>query len=122
MATHMTGSEKYVPMLPKSPQIDWNGIVNGDTLNTVIESDAILLDVIRDKLDKLGTKRGCDLGTCGCCAVLIDGEPRLSCLTLAQEADGCKITTVEGLADGHHLHPIQQTFVNHFARVGPHEA
>ena len=113
MATHMTGSEKYVPMLPKSPQIDWNGIVNGDTLNTVIESDAILLDVIRDKLDKLGTKRGCDLGTCGCCAVLIDGEPRLSCLTLAQEADGCKITTVEGLADGHHLHPIQQTFAEY---------
>ena len=113
MATHMTGSEKYVPMLPKSPQIDWNGVVNGDTLNTVIESDAILLDVIRDKLGKLGTKRGCDLGTCGCCAVLIDGEPRLSCLTLAQEADGCKITTVEGLADGHHLHPIQQTFAEY---------
>lgn len=50
------------------------------------------------------------MGTCGCCSVLIDGEPRLSCLTLAIDADEAHITTVEGLADGHHLHPIQQTF------------
>ncbi len=53
---------------------------------------------------------GCDMGTCGCCSILIDGDPRLSCLTLAIEVDGTSITTVEGLADGHHLHPIQQTF------------
>ena len=55
----------------------------------------------------------CDMGTCGCCSVLIDGQPRLSCLTLAAEADGRDITTVEGLADGHHLHPIQQTFADY---------
>ena len=100
-------------MLPKSPQIDWVANVNQDVFKTVIENDAVLLDVIRDNLGKLGTKRGCDMGTCGCCAVLIDGEPRLSCLTLAQEAHGCEITTVEGLADGHHLHPIQQTFTEY---------
>ena len=109
----MIDPKKYVPMLPKSPQIDWKGNVNGDRFKTMIESDAVLLDVIRDDFGKLGTKRGCDLGTCGCCAVLIDGEPRLSCLTLAQEVNGCEITTVEGLADGHHLHPIQQTFAEY---------
>ena len=109
----MVTPKKYVSMLPKSPQIDWVANVNQDVFKTVIENDAVLLDVIRDNLGKLGTKRGCDMGTCGCCAVLIDGEPRLSCLTLAQEAHGCEITTVEGLADGHHLHPIQQTFTEY---------
>tara|TARA_B100001750_G_C15057903_1_gene374805 strand:- start:107 stop:517 length:411 start_codon:yes stop_codon:yes gene_type:complete len=53
------------------------------------------------------------MGTCGCCSVLIDGEPRLSCLTLASEVRGTSITTVEGLADGHHLHPIQETFTEY---------
>jgi aerobic-type carbon monoxide dehydrogenase small subunit (CoxS/CutS family) len=84
--------------------------VNEEETSIFIESNAILLDVLRDQVGSLGTKRGCDMGTCGCCSVLIDGEPRLSCLTLAIETDGARITTVEGLADGHHLHPIQQTF------------
>ena len=84
--------------------------MNGEEASIFIESNAILLDVLRDRIGSLGTKRGCDMGTCGCCSVLIDGEPRLSCLTLAIEVDGASITTVEGLADGHHLHPIQQTF------------
>ncbi len=53
------------------------------------------------------------MGTCGCCTVMIDGEPRLSCLTMAQDAQGCKVTTVEGLADGAHLAPIQQCFAEH---------
>ena len=84
--------------------------MNGKEVSLHIDGNAILLDVLRDQAGSLGTKRGCDMGTCGCCSVLIDGEPRLSCLTLAQEASGCAITTVEGLSDGHHLHPIQQTF------------
>ena len=97
-------------MLPRSGQLPWNAEVNGEEASLHIDGNAILLDVLRDQVGSLGTKRGCDMGTCGCCSVLIDGEPRLSCLTLAQEASGCSITTVEGLSDGHHLHPIQQTF------------
>ena len=99
-----------LPMLPNSGEVDWNAKVNGVEYSIPIESNAILLDVLRDQAGSLGTKRGCDMGTCGCCSVLVDGEPRLACLTLASEAKGSKITTVEGLADGHHLHPIQETF------------
>ena len=99
-----------LPMLPHPVEREWGANVNGVDTSISIESNAILLDVLREQAGSLGTKRGCDMGTCGCCSVLIDGEPRLSCLTLAVEADGASITTVEGLADGHHLHPIQQTF------------
>ncbi len=99
-----------LPMLPAPDEVPWSALVNGNEVSVRIESNAILLDVLRDKAGSLGTKRGCDMGTCGCCSVLIDGVPRLSCLTLAQEASGRGITTIEGLADGHHLHPIQKTF------------
>ena len=99
-----------LPMLPAPGEVPWSAVVNGNEVSVHIESNAILLDVLRDQAGSLGTKRGCDMGTCGCCSILIDGVPKLSCLTLAQEANGCEITTVEGLADGHHLHPIQKTF------------
>ncbi len=99
-----------LPMLPSAREVPWASLVNGVEKQLNIEGNAILLDVLRDQAGSLGTKRGCDMGTCGCCSVLIDGQPRLSCLTLAAEADGCEITTVEGLADGHHLHPIQEMF------------
>ena len=99
-----------LPMLPSAGEASWVASVNGVKKQLNIENNAILLDVLRDKAGSLGTKRGCDMGTCGCCSVLINGEPRLSCLTLAAEAEGCDITTVEGLADGHHLHPIQEMF------------
>ena len=97
-------------MLPGAGKETWNASVNEENQEHLIESNAILLDVLRDQVGTLGVKRGCDMGTCGCCAVLIDGEPRLSCLCLAKETQGTQITTVEGLADGHHLHPIQQCF------------
>ena len=99
-----------LPMLPAPDEVPWSALVNGNEVSVRIESNAILLDVLRDKAGSLGTKRGCDMGTCGCCSVLIDGVPRLSCLTLAQEASGCGITTIEGLAAGHHLPPIQTKF------------
>ena len=100
-------------MLPNPGEVDWGASVNGVDFSIPIESNAILLDVLRDRVGSLRTKRGCDMGTCGCCSVLIDGEPSLSCLTLASEVRGTSITTVEGLADGHHLHPIQETFTEY---------
>jgi len=99
-----------VPMLPGAGKETWQANVNGEANEHLIDSNAILLDVLRDQAGTLGVKRGCDMGTCGCCAVLIDGEPKLSCLCLAKEAAGTAITTVEGIADGHHLDPIQQCF------------
>ncbi len=86
-------------MLPGAGKETWNASVNEENQEHLIESNAILLDVLRDQVGTLGVKRGCDMGTCGCCAVLIDGEPRLSCLCLAKEAQGTQIT-----------HPIQQCF------------
>ena len=102
-----------IPMLPRPDEIEWAAEINGGEFHDNIESNAILLDVLRNQAGSLGTKRGCDMGTCGCCTVLVDGEPRLSCLMLAQEANGAAITTIEGLADGHHLHPIQEMFTVH---------
>ena len=100
-------------MVPSDPMETWTARVNGAQFTELAHSHSILLDVLRDHVGTLGVKRGCDMGTCGCCAVLVDGEPVLSCLTLAFEVEGKEITTVEGLADGHHLHPIQQCFADH---------
>ena len=97
-------------MLPGPEKIPWKATVNGKEISKHVESNAILLDVLRDQVGTLGVKRGCDMGTCGCCSVLVDGNPKLSCLVLAQEVESSEITTVEGLAEGHHLHPIQEMF------------
>ena len=99
-----------LPMLPGPEKIPWKATVNGKEISKHVESNAILLDVLRDQVGTLGVKRGCDMGTCGCCSVLVDGNPKLSCLVLAQEVESSEITTVEGLAEGHHLHPIQEMF------------
>jgi len=74
-----------------------------------------LLDALRDYLDLTGTKKGCDHGQCGACTVLVDGKRIISCLTLAIMKDGSDVTTVEGLANGDGLHPIQQAFIDHDA-------
>ena len=74
-----------------------------------------LLDLLRERLDLTGTKKGCDHGQCGACTVLIDGKRVLSCLTLALMHDGAEITTIEGLAEGGELHALQQAFVEHDA-------
>jgi xanthine dehydrogenase YagT iron-sulfur-binding subunit len=73
----------------------------------------VLLDLLRERLDLTGTKKGCDRGQCGACTVLVDGRRINSCLALAASLDGAEITTIEGLADGETLHPVQAAFIEH---------
>ena len=89
--------------------------VNGEIHEVVIEPRTTLLQVLREDLGLTGTKQGCDTGDCGACTVLIDGKPTLSCLTLAIEAQGKEILTIEGLAGDGELHPLQQAFIDHFS-------
>lgn len=85
--------------------------VNGDNREVAVNSGTTLLDLLRDDLHLTGTKKGCGLGDCGVCTVILDGKAVNSCLILALEADGKKVETIEGLAGHKHLHPIQQAFV-----------
>lgn len=89
--------------------------VNGDTHELLIEPRMTLLEVLRDQLELTGTKYNCQIGNCGACTVLVDGQAVLSCMTIAITLKGKKIVTIEGLADGKALHPIQQAFVDHGA-------
>ena len=86
--------------------------VNGEEAAVSFAPYKTLLEVLREDMNLTGTKHGCELGECGACAVLIDGEPRLSCLTLALECEGRSIETVEGLAQGTQLHPLQAAFAD----------
>jgi len=92
-----------------------NFIVNGNPYEVIIEPRMLLIDVLRDKLGLTGTKYACGTGDCGACTVLVDGKPVLSCLTLAVTAKDKNILTIEGLAEGATLHPIQQAFIDHGA-------
>ncbi|MGD0250435.1 MAG: (2Fe-2S)-binding protein [Thermoplasmata archaeon] len=85
--------------------------LNGHPVEVPCEGARVLLDLLREDLRLTGTKRGCDLGTCGCCTVLIDGRPTLSCLTLARLVDGRTVETVEGVSPPQGLSPVQQAFV-----------
>ena len=85
--------------------------VNGEDHEVLAELHKTLLEVLREDLGFTGTKRGCDLGVCGACTVLIDGKPHLSCLTLAVAVQGNKIMTIEGMAQNGELHPLQKAFV-----------
>jgi carbon-monoxide dehydrogenase small subunit len=85
--------------------------VNGKTHELQVKPWATLLEVIRDDLGLTGTKEGCGLGECGACTVIMDGNTVNACLVLAPEADGKEITTIEGLAQGDKLHPIQEAFM-----------
>jgi len=89
--------------------------VNGVERKLTIAPWTTLLDALRLNLDLTGTKKGCDHGQCGACTVLVDGRRVYSCLTLAVMKDGAQVTTVEGLAQGDALHPLQQAFVDHDA-------
>jgi len=93
--------------------------VNGSQEHLNVPSNMTLLQMLREKLALTGTKNGCEAGECGACTVLVDGDPVNSCMMLAVEADGCEVTTVEGLAHYHEgevrLSPLQQAFVEHNA-------
>ena len=86
--------------------------VNGEPHDVAFDPYKTLLEVLREDLNLTGTKHGCELGECGACAVLVDGEPRLSCLTLALDCAGRSVETIEGLARGPRLHPLQAAFAD----------
>jgi xanthine dehydrogenase YagT iron-sulfur-binding subunit len=100
---------------PPAPTEHVRLIVNGEARQIEIDVRQSLLDVLRERLDLTGPKKGCDQGQCGACTVLIDGRRVLSCLTLAVTKDGASITTIEGLAREGSLHPLQQAFIDHDA-------
>jgi len=85
--------------------------INGDTYEVLVSPNKTILEVLRDQLGLMGTKRGCDLGVCGTCTVLMDGETYLSCLTLAMDAVGREILTIEGLSQEGDFDPLQRAFI-----------
>jgi aerobic carbon-monoxide dehydrogenase small subunit len=84
--------------------------LNGDPVEIGVRPEETLIQTLRERLGLTGTKQGCDLGDCGSCTVLFDGDPVLSCLMLAADADGHSVVTIEGLANGEELHPVQRAF------------
>src|SRR3954471_8867781 len=92
--------------------VQLNLSVNGETAEASFAPYKTLLEVLREDLGLTGTKHGCELGECGACAVLVDGEPQLSCLLLALDCEGRSIETVEGMARGAELHPLQAAFAD----------
>ena len=86
--------------------------VNGESYEIAVEPNCTLADALREELDFTGVKKGCEIGDCGACTVLMDGLPVFSCLVLAVEADGHEILTIEGMAEGNKLHPLQQAFID----------
>jgi aerobic carbon-monoxide dehydrogenase small subunit len=89
--------------------------VNGDAVEFLVDTDETLLDVLRNQMGLTGTKEGCSTGDCGACSVTVDGRLVCSCLMLGVEASGKKIETIEGIAHGETLHPLQQKFLEHAA-------
>jgi len=88
--------------------------INGSPQTISLDDPRVtLLDLLRERLDLTGTKKGCDRGQCGACTVLVDGRRINACLSLAASLDGAEITTIEGLADGDALHPVQAAFIAH---------
>jgi carbon-monoxide dehydrogenase small subunit len=92
-----------------------SAVINGEPTEFLCETQQTLLDVLRDEIGLTGSKEGCASGDCGACSVIVDGRLVCSCLILGCEADGTSITTIEGIAQGDHLHPVQQKFLEHAA-------
>tara|TARA_B100000686_G_C16797580_1_gene983529 strand:+ start:494 stop:970 length:477 start_codon:yes stop_codon:yes gene_type:complete len=90
-------------------------VINGDDTELLCDPTQTLLDVLRDELDLTGTKEGCGTGDCGACSVIVDGVLVCSCLMLGAEVNGKAVETIEGMASGDKLHPLQQKFIDHVA-------
>jgi xanthine dehydrogenase YagT iron-sulfur-binding subunit len=95
--------------------VDVSLVVNGATVRLTLDPRVTLLDALRERLRLTGTKKGCDHGQCGACTVHVDGRRVLACLTLAAAVQGRSIATIEGLAGGDRLHPVQEAFIEHDA-------
>jgi xanthine dehydrogenase YagT iron-sulfur-binding subunit len=109
MATMINEPDLYIGTVPITL------VINGRERKLAVEPWTTLLDLLRDNEHLSGTKKGCDHGQCGACTVLIDGKRINSCLSLAVSRDGAEVRTIEGLADGDVLHPLQQAFIDHDA-------
>ena len=89
--------------------------VNGSEYSKVVKANTLLVNFLREELDLIGTKKGCELGDCGCCTVMLDGKAVNSCLVLAVEVDGREVTTIEGVSNGEELDIVQEKFIEHAA-------
>ncbi len=124
LAAHLLGTEQLLarPLSPAYPDYLLAGVengvkvsfsVNGGKTSLVVDPRMTLLDALRERMELTGTKKGCDHGQCGACTVIADNKRILSCLTLAASCEDKSITTIEGIADGNNLHPIQASFIKH---------
>ena len=115
MAQSSSAASQALKRIPRPAKTTVRLQVNGVAHELAVAPWTTLLDLLRENLDLTGTKKGCDQGQCGACTVLVDGRRVVSCLTLAVMKDGAQVTTIEGLAQGNTLHPLQQAFIDHDA-------
>jgi xanthine dehydrogenase YagT iron-sulfur-binding subunit len=113
LLSHATDTDPEIPLPAPAEITGVSLIINGKRQALNLDSRVTLLDALRENLGMPGTKKGCDHGQCGACTVLVDGKRINSCLTLAIMCEGAEVTTIEGLANGDQLHPMQAAFLKH---------